>query len=235
MNRRSVLSLAALALVAPRPAAALPAAPALRRLDLINAHTGERFSGPYRNAAGPIAGAMNELAYFLRDFRAEMEVRMDVHVLDFLADVLAAVGEARATVLSAYRTRATNKMLARTTFGVAENSEHVYGRALDIYLPDRLNEAMLHARAMRRGGVGWYPNSHFIHIDSGPVRNWTLTGHGFGRLLLDGKASKYFREPVALSSKGGFVSGRSGRSLAPTDRLALHDLLQKALSSLSRR
>jgi uncharacterized protein YcbK (DUF882 family) len=235
MNRRSMLSMAALALIAPRRAVALPAAPALRRLDLLNAHTGERFSGPYRNTAGPIGGALNELSYFLRDFHAGMEVSMDVRVLDFLADVLAAVSASRATVLSAYRTRATNEMLARTTFGVAENSEHIYGRALDIYLPARLREAMLHARAMRRGGVGWYPNSHFIHIDSGPVRYWTLTGRGFERLLLDGTASRYFREPVALSSKGAFVSAHTGRSLTPTDRLALHDLLEKALKSLSRR
>jgi uncharacterized protein YcbK (DUF882 family) len=236
MHRRSVLlSIAAAAAVAPLPALGLPAAPSLRRLDLTNAHTGERFTGPYRVDNGPIPDALKELAFFLRDFHCDQEIAIDVRVLDFLADVLEAVGTTRATVLSAYRTPATNAMLARTTFGVAENSQHLYGRALDIYLPVRLEEAMLRARAMQRGGVGWYPNSHFIHIDSGPVRNWTLAGTGFGRLLLGGKGSKYFPEPIAVSAEGEFVLRRSGRPLTAADRLSLHDLLQKAAGSLLRR
>src|SRR6202035_5170025 len=107
----------------------------------------------------------------------------DVAALDFLAATMDAVGAPRATVLSAYRTPETNAMLARTTFGVAENSQHMYGRALDIHLPSRLIDAMNQARAMERGGVGWYPHSGFIHLDSGPVRNWTLNQHGLGDLL----------------------------------------------------
>lgn len=234
MKRRSILSIAALSVLAPWPAFALPAAPRAERLELINAHTGERFSGAYRNADGPIDSAMKELSFFLRDFHCGQETSMDVGVLDFLAAVLGAVGATRATVLSAYRTPQTNEKLARTTFGVAEHSQHLYGRAVDIYLPARLKEAMEQARAMKRGGVGWYPNSHFMHLDCGPVRNWTLTGAGFGRLLLDGKASKYFPEPIAVSAKGEFVGRRSGQPLTPTDRLALHDLVQKALGSLHR-
>lgn len=234
MKRRSILSVAALSFLAPGSAFALPSAPRAERIDLINAHTGERFSGAYRDDGGPIGSAMKELSFFLRDFHCGQEIEMDVRVLDFLAAVLSAVGATRATVLSAYRTPATNEKLARTTFGVAEHSQHLYGRALDIYLPARLEAAMLQARAMQRGGVGWYPNSHFMHLDCGPVRNWTLTGSGFGRLLLDGKASKYFPEPIAISAKGEFVGRRSGRPLAPTDRLALHDLVQKALNSLQR-
>ncbi len=228
MNRRSVLSIAAIAAAAPWRAWAVPSVP-LRRVDLINAHTGERFKGPYRNDQGPIDSALKELSHFLRDFHCGEEIGMDVHVLDFLATVLDTVGEVRATVLSAYRTPKTNAMLARTTFGVAENSQHLYGRALDIYLPVRLEEAMSHARAMQRGGVGWYPNSHFIHLDTGPVRNWTLTGRGLGRMLLDGKASKYYPDSLVVSANGQFVSRRTGQTVAPTDRIALHRLLQKAL------
>jgi uncharacterized protein YcbK (DUF882 family) len=235
MNRRSLLAIAAAAAIAPRPAWALPSVAGARRLNLINAHTGERFTGPYRNDNGPIADALKELSYFLRDFHCGEVTGYDVHVLDFLADMLEAVGETRATVLSAYRTPATNARLAHTMFGVAENSQHLYGRALDIYLPVRLEEAMLRARAMKRGGVGWYPNSNFIHIDTGPVRNWTLAGSGFGRLLFDGKASKYFHEPVAISRNGEFVSHRSGRPLSPTDRLALHRLLEQAITLPLRR
>jgi uncharacterized protein YcbK (DUF882 family) len=230
MYRRSFLSIAAVAAIAPRQVRAAPRPPGLRRLDLVNAHTGERFNGPYRDDDGPIADALKELSYFLRDFRRDEKIGVDVAVLDFLASVLESVGATKATVLSAYRTPETNAMLAQTMFGVAENSQHLYGRALDIYLPARLQDAMQAARAMQRGGVGWYPSSNFIHLDSGPVRNWTLDGKGFGRLLLDGKASEYFREMVEVSSKGNFAAARSGRPVTPTDRLAIHRLLQRAIS-----
>ena len=60
-------------------------------------------------------------------------------------------------------------MLARTTFGVAEHSQHITGRALDMRLESKLSDAMAKARAMQRGGVGWYPQSGFIHIDTGPT------------------------------------------------------------------
>src|SRR5271169_5338295 len=90
--------------------------------------------------------------------------------------------------LSAYRTAETNAMLARTTFGVAEHSQHIVGRALDIRLESRLTDAMTKARAMRRGGVGWYPHSGFIHIDTGPIRNWSLDQRGLDSLLIfDGR------------------------------------------------
>src|SRR6266699_3595890 len=113
---------------------------------------------------------------------------IDVGVLDFLAGVMDAVGEARATVLSAYRTRETNAMLARTHFGVAENSQHIYGRALDIRFDTRNEAAVQAARTRQSGGVGWYPHSGFFHIDTGPVRNWTLDERGLDFLLIfDGR------------------------------------------------
>ncbi len=168
----------------PAVANAVPRPPTVRRVRLVNAHTGETFNGAYRDDNGPIASAVKELCVFLRDFHCGAVTDIDIGVLDFLADVLAAVGTAKATVLSAYRTPETNAMLARTMFGVAENSQHIYGRALDITLDAKLPEAMAAARAMRRGGVGWYPRSNFIHLDTGPVRNWTLDGSGLGNLLL---------------------------------------------------
>jgi len=72
---------------------------------------------------------------------------------------------------------------ARTTFGVAENSQHLYGRALDVRFAARVPEAVAAARAMKRGGVGWYPRSGFIHLDTGPVRNWELDTGGLQELL----------------------------------------------------
>jgi len=221
------LSLLSAALAIPNAGRAALVPPAPRRLKLVHAHTGETFNGPYRDAAGPIAAAMEDLSVFLRDFHSGETIDYDVGILDFLAAVMDAVGADEATVLSAYRTRATNEMLARTSFGVADNSQHIYGRALDIYLPARLDVAMETARAMQRGGVGWYPQSHFIHLDTGPVRNWDLGGEGFERLLLE------MRELIAngeldVSRDGVLTLGDAQKPLTANQRLALHRLVAKA-------
>jgi hypothetical protein len=111
-------------------------------------------------------------------------------------------------------------MLARTTFGVADNSQHIYGRALDIRLGARIEDAMQNARAMQRGGVGWYPHSGFFHIDSGPVRNWTLDGGGLDQLL--------FRLRMLVASSGGMPVGGAHRPLNVRQRMALHRMIAKA-------
>ena len=158
MDRRVFLAAASWFAVGVATGRALPNA-APRRIRLHNAHTGESFDGPYRDEHGPIAAAMEDLSHLLRDHHSGQRIAIDVGVVDFLATVMDGVGASRATVLSAYRTVATNRMLAKTTFGVADNSQHIYGRALDIRLDSRLEDAMQQARAMRRGGVGWYPRS----------------------------------------------------------------------------
>jgi uncharacterized protein YcbK (DUF882 family) len=229
MQRRSFLALAAGVVTAAPPSLARAwILPQQQRLDLVNAHTGETFKGPYRDDGGPIADALGELSYFLRDFHCGERTEIDIGVVDFLASVMEAVGAPRATVLSAYRTPATNAMLARTTFGVAEHSQHMYGRALDIYLPARLDDAMQAACAMARGGVGWYPHSGFIHLDTGPVRNWTLEGRGFGRLLLGREATPWFHEPISISPNGELLVSRTGHPVTIADRLEMHRLLARA-------
>jgi uncharacterized protein YcbK (DUF882 family) len=153
-----------------------------RRLCLRNANTGETFNGCYRDASGPIPGAMAELRHFLRDYHSNTLGPLDPSLIDLLADVMAASGQSAATVLSGYRTPKTNALLAATTFGVAENSQHIYGRAIDVTFDHRLLDAEKAARAMQRGGVGWYPRAHFVHLDTGPVRHWELGGHGLGKI-----------------------------------------------------
>jgi uncharacterized protein YcbK (DUF882 family) len=186
MNRRTALGaigwLAAGGAV--QAAARLPSPPS-RRLTLFNAHTGERFDGPYRGPGGVIDTAAAELSEFFRDHHSGVAVPIDIAVIDFLWDVLNAVGAADATILSAYRTPETNAMLARTTFGVAEHSLHMYARAIDFTIGTALADAMTAARGMRRGGVGWYPRSHFIHVDTGPVRNWDLGDADLQNLLIN--------------------------------------------------
>jgi uncharacterized protein YcbK (DUF882 family) len=227
MDRRLFLALAGGAAACPWPARALPAPEPLRRLSLVNPHTGESFDGPYRDDTGPIALAMEELSHFLRDHHSGATIAYDVGVIDFLVHVMDAVGATRVTVLSAYRTPETNAMLARTTFGVAEKSQHLYGRALDIRLPARLEDAMQAARAMQRGGVGWYPRSGFIHIDTGPVRNWTLDGAGFDRLLLQLR-QLLVRAGSPIAPHGRLLVAPASHPLSVRQRLAFHRLLAKA-------
>lgn len=215
MKRRFFLATAVGWAAWPSVSRAVARPPALRRLRLVNPHTGETFDGPYRNDAGPIAGAVDDLCVFLRDFHSGAKTEMDLGVIDFLADVLDAVGQTKATILSAYRTPETNAMLARTTFGVAEHSQHMYGRALDLSLGSKLAQAMAAARAMQRGGVGWYPHSDFIHIDTGPVRNWTLDESGLGDLLLFG-------------GRGGRVPAGAHGPLSVAQRMSLQRQLARA-------
>lgn len=223
MNRRLFLSsMTGLAAAWPSVARAVARPPlALRRLRLINCHTGETFDGAYRNDRGPIPRVVDELCVFLRDHHSGEKTQIDVGVLDFLADVLDSVGENKATILSAYRTAETNAMLARTMFGVAEHSQHIVGRALDLRVESNLSGAMTRARAMQRGGVGWYPHSGFIHIDTGPVRNWTLDERGLDGLLFDGRR---FR----LDGRGQILIGGPWQPLSVAERHTLQRQLARA-------
>jgi uncharacterized protein YcbK (DUF882 family) len=222
MDRRLFLSLAAGWAVWPSQPRAAARPPALRRLRLVNSHTGETFEGTYRDDNGPIARVIEELCVFLRDHHSGEQTQIDVGVIDFLADVLASVGATGATILSAYRTAETNAMLARTNFGVAEHSQHIYGRALDLHLGSKLVEAVAAARTMKRGGVGWYPHSGFIHIDTGPVRNWTLDERGLDDLLLfDGRH-------LLISGKADVLLGGQWRPLTVQQRMSLRHQLARA-------
>jgi uncharacterized protein YcbK (DUF882 family) len=225
MDRRLLLAMVGGLLASPVPVGALPV-PSLRRLKLFNSHTRESFDGPYRDDQGPIASAMDELSHLLRDHHSGERIAIDVGVLDFLAAVMDSVGAGRATVLSAYRTLATNRMLARTTFGVADNSQHLYGRALDIRLESRLEDAMATARKMQRGGVGWYPRSGFVHLDTGPVRNWTLDGLGLDRLL-----TQVEQLLVRAGMPKEVIAVRAHRPLNVRQRLALHRVIAKAMAA----
>lgn len=194
LRRREALLGLGLSLIMPLSARAVPLAP--RRLSLKNQNTGETFQGPYCDDGGPIPEALADLTIFLRDFHANKLGPVDVGVLNFLNDVMDAVGVTQATVLSGYRTKETNARLRARSFGVAENSMHIVGRAIDVSFDGKLDAAERTARAMGRGGVGWYPQSHFMHLDSGPVRSWQLGGaHLMAGVEVNGVFLPHYHRP----------------------------------------
>jgi uncharacterized protein YcbK (DUF882 family) len=211
MNRRRFLLTTAGLLGAPYGALAAPMVSLGTRLRLVDAHTGAVFDGVYRNPKGPIAHAMDELGLFLRDRRSGGVTNINVGVIDFLAAVMAATHQTSANILSAYRSLQTNAMLEHTMFGVADNSQHLYGRALDVSFSTGLDDAMQAARAMKRGGVGWYPKSEFIHLDVGPVRNWDLGVEGLKDELLHWPKptpiSKEPKGPMLVEGRGRLTVG----------------------------
>ncbi|MBV9826211.1 MAG: YcbK family protein [Alphaproteobacteria bacterium] len=209
MDRRLFLSIIAGTAVIPQLVKAVPLAPPQPyRLNLANQHTGETFSGIYRDDKGPIPAAMDDLSAFLRDYHCDEKIAIDVGVVDFLSHVMQRVGQRSATIFSAYRTPETNEKLTHGGFGAAENSQHLYGRALDVHFGEKLEDAMHAARGMQRGGVGWYPHSGFMHIDTGPVRNWDLNHKGLGTLLIAGHHVQFNKQGDVLADKKRLVGGR---------------------------
>jgi uncharacterized protein YcbK (DUF882 family) len=161
-----------------------------RRLSLVHGETGERFAAPYRNENGIDIGALAELAHFMRDWHVERMIAVDPVLIDFLADVMAGLRVEEATMLSGYRAPETNARFARTKFAAAEGSLHLQGRAVDVFFARRLADAPTIARRLKRGGVGWYPDSKFLHLDTGPIRNWTLIGANWRGLLAPGATKR---------------------------------------------
>lgn len=229
MDRRHLLSLIAGTVALPSLAHAVPLPPPQpHRLNLLNAHTRETFSGIYRDDNGPIPRVMDDLSVFLRDFRSGDKIGIDVDLVDFLSRVMRTVGQTKATILSAYRTPETNAMLARKGFGAAENSLHLYGRALDLHFGDKLVDTMKAARAMQLGGVGWYPHSNFMHIDTGPVRNWDLDRKDRGTLLVGNRKLQFNKKGQMLVAKGNQVSvGKTPAVLRGEGPLKVRDRLAR--------
>ena len=146
-----------------------------RTLSLHHLHTDERLTLTYRIDERYQRSALQKLNHFLRDFRTGDVKTMDPRLFDLLHDVTGYLGHDGGVfeVIGGYRSPRTNAMLRRTSTGVARNSLHMTGQAMDIRLaqtPTRLiRDAAL---SLSRGGVGYYPKSDFVHVDTGRVRHW---------------------------------------------------------------
>jgi uncharacterized protein YcbK (DUF882 family) len=169
---RSLGALSAASLIA--PGRLLAGTREERILSFIHTHTSEKLTVPYFADGTYLAEGLQRLHHFLRDFRTGDEHPMDPRLFDILNDLrLATRAKQPFQVISGYRSPATNSALRQPGSGVAEHSMHLEGRAIDIRLAD-VPSAVLRDAALelRRGGVGYYRTSDFVHVDTGRVRRW---------------------------------------------------------------
>jgi uncharacterized protein YcbK (DUF882 family) len=145
-----------------------------RTLSFYHTHTFKEMSIVYFSNGRHIPAALTRINNFLKDFRTGDIHPIDTNLLDLLHNLRRATGsKGFFEVISGYRSPQTNSMLQSHSSGVASHSLHMLGKAIDIRLSS-FNTGRLHQLAMglQRGGVGYYPQSDFIHIDTGDVRAW---------------------------------------------------------------
>ncbi len=154
------------------PSSVLPTGP--RALRFAHTHTGERLAVEYFGAEGYRPDALATINHLLRDFRTDEIHPIDADLLDLLYGLSRLTGTSRPfQVISGYRSPATNSQLRRRSEGVAAGSLHMKGQAIDIRLADiPLASLRKAALSMGGGGVGYYPASDFVHVDTGRVRTW---------------------------------------------------------------
>ncbi len=174
-QRRQILKAFGLLL----PAMAFPtptvyAREAPRRLGFYHTHTREKLDVVYFEEAAYRPDALDEINHLLRDFRSREIHPIDPRLLDILYAIrVKTQSESPFQVISGYRSPETNTMLRDSTDGVAKKSLHMKGKAIDVRLTDISLKTLRQAGLdLRLGGVGYYPNSDFLHLDTGRFRSW---------------------------------------------------------------
>ncbi len=178
-----------------------------RSLYLYYTHTGETARIVFKRNGQYVQAGLNQLNQFLRDWRHNDPAKMDPALFDLVWEVYQEVGASQPiNVVSAYRNPATNAMLRQSSSGVAENSQHMRGRAMDFFIPG-ISLTKLRATAMRKqvGGVGFYPTSGspFVHLDTGNVRAWPrMTRAQLQQVFPDGRTLHLPTDGKPLSQDG---------------------------------
>ncbi len=182
-----------------------------RTLTVYHAHTKEQNTITYKRYGSYDSAGLHKLNWMLRDWRLDEETRMDPQLFDILWEVYRVSGSSSPIhVVSAYRSPGTNAMLARRSRGVAKNSQHMSGKAMDFNLPD-VSMATVRDIGLRlqNGGVGYYPraNNPWVHLDTGGVRHWPkVTREHLVRLFPDEKTVHIPRDGKPLA---GFEAART--------------------------
>lgn len=184
LHRRSFLGIGAAAAAAafvPSRVQAATARPAVkapeRTLSFFNTHTGERLKTTYCTGGSYHPDALRDLNYILRDFRANEIKPIDPRVFDLLHELGGTLETDQPFhIISGYRSAGTNAMLRQRgghSTGVASHSLHIVGQAIDVRVPGvKLVNLRDAAKSLKIGGVGFYPDLNFVHVDVGRVRYW---------------------------------------------------------------
>ena len=176
-QRRSFLKTSAVlasVLSLPTVARAALTLPPERSLQLYNTHTGETVRSVFWVQGSFVPEGLAEINKLLRDHRNDQVAEMDPQLLVLLNQVSGQFGNNKILhVISGYRSPESNQKLAAASNGVAKHSMHMEGKAIDVRLPG-LALANLHKAALNAGGggVGYYPDSQFVHLDTGRRRSW---------------------------------------------------------------
>lgn len=175
-RRTLLLGLAGTALASTTGLPALAATPA-RTIRFLRYHSGEKLVARYFADGHYTDGVLRQINKLCRDLREKEQTAMDVHLMDYVHAVVQAVDpNAVVEIISAYRTPKTNGWLRSKSTNVAKRSMHMEGRAIDIRLrghdPEKVADV---ARGLKRGGVGLYVASGFVHLDTGKPRFWGIT------------------------------------------------------------
>jgi uncharacterized protein YcbK (DUF882 family) len=156
------------------PALAFADAKGARRLGFKHLHTGETLDVAYWENGAYVPDALGAVNHVLRDWRSNQVHVIEPKLLDLLTALQTKVGKCeRFDVICGYRSPGTNAMLHERSSEVATHSLHMVGQAIDIHMPGvelaNLRDA---AMSLGLGGVGYYPESDFVHVDIGRIRHW---------------------------------------------------------------
>ena len=145
-----------------------------RELAFYNPHTGESLKTAYWAEGDYLPDALADINHILRDYRNDQVHPIEPRLLDLLHGLRNTLDTAQPfQIISGYRSPATNASLVANSDGVAKSSLHIQGKAIDLHIEGvPLDELRRAAIALRSGGVGYYPNSNFVHVDIGRIRTW---------------------------------------------------------------
>ena len=198
-----------------------------RTIRLHHTHSGESIQATFRVNGQYDSAALQKLNYFLRDWRNDDVIKMDPRLFDVVWETYRESGSQEPIhIVSAYRSPQTNAMLRRRSKAVAEHSQHMLGKAMDMhYLDVPMSRVREIAMRLQRGGVGYYPTSGspFVHLDVGNVRAWPRMNYDqLARLFPDGKTvhlptngqplARYDEARAELDSGAAMPSMAEGKS-----------------------
>ncbi len=183
----------------------------------------------FRDTRGKVIPAAEEkIGWFLRSPDGEVRA-IDIRVIDLMDAIQDHFQEPVVEIISGYRSPAYNRGLKETGHAVANESLHLQGMAIDIHLDSVTEEAVRdYAQSLKQGGVGWYPQNDFVHVDVGPVRTW---GHAETRrkwvglqgstnhLIIRSDVNRYFyHEPLRITIRPGPTTGDFTLDLSKMER-----------------